>query len=264
MSVFAGFDVGSLVTKCVILNNGNILSSSIVDSRSDPEKAAEKALEIGLSKAHLTKEDIAYTVATGYGRIALPAVDKTVTELTCHGRGAHHLCPEARTVIDIGGQDSKILRLDEQGNMIEFAMNDKCAAGTGRFLEVMAHALEIELDELGEFSLQSNNPVSLSNTCAVFAETEIISLLASKRPKEDIAAGIHTSIAGRVGNMARSFGVHSDLMMVGGVAKNVGVKKALEDFLQVKFALVDTDPQITGALGAALLARNSFEGRSQP
>lgn len=259
--MYAGIDVGSLVTKCVILENGNILSCSIVDSRSDPERAAEEAIEIVLSKAHLTREDIASTVATGYGRIALPSVDKTVTELTCHGRGAHYLCPETRTVIDIGGQDSKVLRLDEQGNMIEFAMNDKCAAGTGRFLEVMAHALEIELDQLGEFSLHSNNPVSLSNTCAVFAETEVISLLASKRKKEDIASGIHMSIAGRVGNMARSFGVQRDLMMVGGVAKNIGVRKALEDFLQIEFVHMDTDPQITGALGAALLAKDFFERR---
>ncbi|MDY6857315.1 MAG: acyl-CoA dehydratase activase [Thermodesulfobacteriota bacterium] len=260
--MYAGIDVGSLVTKAVIVKDNTIMSCSIVDSRSDPERAANQALQEALSKAGLINKDLVYTVATGYGRVALTSVDRTVTELTCHGKGVHYLHPMSRTVIDIGGQDSKVLRLDQQGNMVDFAMNDKCAAGTGRFLEVMAHALEIELNRLGEFSLHSSTPVSLSSTCAVFAETEVISLLASKRGKEDIAAGVHESIARRVGNTVKSFGIQSEMFFSGGVAKNIGVRKALEDFLQIEFSTVDVDPQIIGALGAALLAQEFDEERS--
>lgn len=255
---YVGIDVGSLATKAVLLNGGMIASCAILSSRSDPEKAAYRALEEVLSKAGLKRDQVACMVATGYGRVALDFVDKTVTELTCHARGVHYLCPTARTIIDIGGQDSKILKLNERGDLIDFAMNDKCAAGTGRFLEVMASALEIGLEQLGDFSLRSNNPLRLSSTCTVFAETEVISLLASKQRKEDIAAGLHWAVASRVGNMAKSLGLQKEVVFVGGVAKNIGVKRALELSLQIEFAPLEEDPQITGALGAALLARDSL------
>jgi predicted CoA-substrate-specific enzyme activase len=253
--MFVGVDIGSLVTKAVVLDDDKIASWSIIDSRSDPERAADSAIEEALGKIGAGRSRVKVTVATGYGRVALRGVQKTVTELSCHGRGAHFLCPAARTVIDIGGQDSKVIRIDGEGNMVDFAMNDKCAAGTGRFLEVMSHTLEISLDDLGPYSLNSSNPLRLSSTCTVFAETEVISLLAAKQKKEDIAAGIHHAIARRVGNMAKSFGLEPEVVFVGGVAKNSGVRKALEGFLDVVFAPIDLDPQIVGAIGAALIAR---------
>jgi len=262
--MYIGVDIGSLVTKTVILKDGDIASYSIIDSRSDPEKAAKRSLEHALRKAGLGGDEIAFTVATGYGRTAFSDADKTVTELSCHGRGAHFLHPAARTIIDVGGQDSKVLRIDKSGDMVDFAMNDKCAAGTGRFLEVMCHALEIPLEELGSFSLRSTNSLRMSSTCTVFAETEVISLLAAKQKKEDIAAGLHHAIARRVGNMAKSFGIEKDMVFVGGVAKNSGVRKALEEFLGMKFAPISHDPQIVGALGAALLAEDFYEGRKKP
>jgi predicted CoA-substrate-specific enzyme activase len=156
------------------------------------------------------------------------------------------------------------MRIDKDGNMVDFAMNDKCAAGTGRFLEVMSQVLEVPLEKIGNFSLTSTNPLRLSSTCTVFAETEVVSLLASKQKKEDIAAGLHYAIARRVGNMVKSFGIKNDVVFVGGVAKNPGVRKALEEFLKVRFASISQDPQIVGALGAALLAKDFFERREKP
>lgn len=257
--MYAGVDIGSLVTKTVILRNGNILSYSIIDSRSDPEESAKQSLEEAVRKAGLKEDEIAFIVATGYGRVAFKKAHRIVTELSCHARGAHFLHPVTRTIIDIGGQDSKVMRIDKDGNMVDFSMNDKCAAGTGRFLEVMSHALEIPLEEIGNFSLQSSNPLRLSSTCTVFAETEVISLLAAKQKKEDIAAGLHSAIARRVGNMVKSFGIEKDVVFTGGVAKNHGVRKALEEFLNIKFAPLLHDPQIVGALGAALFAKDFFE-----
>lgn len=257
--MYTGVDIGSLVTKAVVLGNGTLVSYSIVDSRSNPEESANRALEEALGKAGLERNEIAYMVGTGYGRVSFEAADKEVTELSCHARGAHFLHPATRTVIDIGGQDSKVLRIDEDGNLTDFAMNDKCAAGTGRFLEVMSHALEIPLEEMGNFSLQSSNPHRLSSTCSVFAETEVISLLAAKRLKEDIAAGVHSAVAQRVGNMVKSFGIEQNVLFAGGVAKNSGVRRALEESLNINFVSVSEDPQIVGALGAALLAREFFE-----
>lgn len=260
--MFAGMDIGSLVTKVVLMRDGEMASYSIVDSRADPRRAAERALEQALQDVSCNRNEIRAIVATGYGRVAVAFANKTVTELTCHARGAHHLDPSARTVIDIGGQDSKVIRVDETGIMVDFAMNDKCAAGTGRFLEVMAQALEVKIEDMGEFSLRAERPCPMSNTCTVFAETEVISLVASGAKKEDITAGIHNAIAARVGNMAMKLGLEEDVLLVGGVSKNLGVRRAVEAFLEVEFAPVACDGQIVGALGAALLARDLAEGRS--
>lgn len=258
-TAFVGIDVGSLVTKAVILKDGDILSYSIVDSRSNPVKAAKSALDKALDGAGIGKEAISFIVGTGYGRIALDFVDKTVTELTCHAKGSHFLRPACRTIVDIGGQDSKVIKVDSKGNMVDFAMNDKCAAGTGRFLEVMAQALEISIDRLGEISLESGKPCRINSTCTVFAETEVVSLLAQKTKKEDIAAGLHKAIAVRVGNMAEKLGVEKEVVFVGGVSKNSGVKMGLKEFLGIEFEPIACDPQIVGALGAALIAKSSFE-----
>ncbi|MBI4722212.1 MAG: 2-hydroxyglutaryl-CoA dehydratase [Candidatus Stahlbacteria bacterium] len=261
--MFAGLDVGSLVTKAVILGNGDILSYSIEDSRSNPLKSAKRALDKALNSSWIGREALSFIVGTGYGRVALDFVDKTVTELTCHARGAYFLNPNVRTLIDIGGQDSKVIKLDKDGNMSDFAMNDKCAAGTGRFLEVMAHALEIELEKLGEVSLNSSTPCLVNNTCTVFAETEVISLTASGSKKEDISAGLHQAIASRVGNMAKKLGIESEILFVGGVSKNLGMRTALEEFLGIKFTSIEQDPQIVGALGAALIGKDLFEKKEE-
>lgn len=257
--MFAGIDVGSRVTKSVILNNEGIISYSLLDSGTDPRKAGERTFSEALSKADCKREDINFIVATGYGRVSLHFADKTVTELTCHARGAYHVNPNVRTLIDIGGQDSKIIRLDEGGRMVNFVINDKCAAGTGKFLEVMSQTLEIRLEEMGEFSLRSKNPCSVNSTCTVFAESEVISLLSSRKRVEDIIAGLHQAVGRRVGNMARGLGISKEVVFVGGVARNIGVKKALENFLGVEFATISKNPQIIGVLGAALLAKEYYE-----
>ncbi len=256
--LFAGLDVGSLSCKAVLLSADAIVAHCTVQTGANPRLTGEKALENALVEAGKHRQQVAYIVGTGYGRVNLPFVDKTITELTCHAKGAHYLNPEVRTVIDIGGQDSKVIRVDTDGNMIDFAMNDKCAAGTGRFLEVMARALELSLEKLGECSLQSQKPCSISNTCAVFAESEVISLLASGRDKNDIAAGLHLGVAQRVGNMVKRIGLVPEVAFVGGVAKNMGAQQTLEDFLEIRFVPATCDPQLNGALGAAVLAREIY------
>jgi (R)-2-hydroxyacyl-CoA dehydratese activating ATPase len=256
--IFAGLDVGSLATKAVLLTKDILLAYCIDQTGANPRLAGEMALKRVLSEAGKDKTQVACIVGTGYGRINLPFANRTITELTCHAKGAHFLNHEVRTVIDIGGQDSKVIHLDSDGNMVDFAMNDKCAAGTGRFLEVMAKALELNLGEMGECALQSREPSSITNTCAVFAESEVISLLASGKAKTDVAAGLHLAIAQRVGTMAKRIGLNREIAFAGGVAKNAGVQKALEDFLGVQFVSATIDPQLNGALGAAVLAREIY------
>ena len=255
--LFAGIDVGSLATKAVLMRGREILCHCIMQTGSTPLATACSAIDKILDLSGSMGEEIACVVGTGYGRVNLPFAKRTVTELTCHAKGAHYLNPAIHTVIDMGGQDSKVIRVDRDGNMIDFCMNDKCAAGTGRFLEVMAKALEISVEELGACALDSPAPCPINNTCAVFAESEVISLLASGRAREDIAAGLHSAIAQRVGNMAMRVGIEGEVVFVGGVAKNAGVRRALEEFLGIRFVSIGQDPQINGAIGAALLAGES-------
>jgi len=254
--MFVGIDIGSLVTKAVLINSNRLIAYFITDSRTGPIKAGETALKQVIEKADCRRENIKSIVVTGYGRISFSSAHKTVTELTCHGKGAHFLNPNVRTIIDIGGQDSKVIRIDKNGILTDFEMNDKCAAGTGRFLEVMADALGKNIEEMGDYSLKSHSPCSLTSTCTVFAESEVVSLSAKGVKKEDIAAGLHLSIAKRVGNMVKRLGSKSEYMFVGGVAKNVGIRKSLEEFLTIRFAEPNVDPQIVGALGAALIAKD--------
>lgn len=255
--MFAGIDIGSLVTKSLILRDDKIAGYSIINSRTEPKKVGEQALEEVLLSANCRREDIKCIVVTGYGRKSFSSTCRTVTELTCHAKGAYFLNPNTRTVIDIGGQDSKVIKLDDRGKMSDFVMNDKCAAGTGRFLEVMADALEIGLEQMGKVSLRSNRPCSLSSTCTVFAESEVISLIASGAKKEDIIAGLHNSISRRVGSMVRSIRMEKEIAFTGGVAKNKGVRRGLEEFLRVRFVELKEDPQVIGALGAALIAKEN-------
>jgi len=253
---YAGIDIGSLSTETVLIDKaGNILAAHIMATGSSSIKAAQKSFDNALNDAGATAEDIVYCVSTGYGRNKTPFADTKVTEITCHAKGAHVLFPEARTVIDIGGQDSKAIRIDENGNVLNFMMNDKCAAGTGRFLEVMARALEVDLEELGPLALQSDEDIKVSSVCTVFAESEVVSLIGEGLPTARIAWGVCRSVADRTISLAERVGLTPPIVMTGGVAKNVGVVAALEKRLNQKLTISD-EPQIVGALGAAHLARS--------
>ncbi len=251
--IAAGIDVGSLSAEAVLFDGDAILASTIIPTGVDSKRAAEEALHSALKAAGLEICALSHIVATGYGRISVPFAHRQITEITCHGRGAFHLDPEVRTVIDIGGQDSKVIRLDAEGKVLDFAMNDKCAAGTGRFLEVMAHALEVELESLAALSAQAHRATPISSTCTVFAESEVVSLLAAGEERTEIARGLHESVAARTSSLVYRVGLAEAVMMTGGVAKNGAVVQALEERLGVKIR-VPAEPQITGALGAALLA----------
>jgi (R)-2-hydroxyacyl-CoA dehydratese activating ATPase len=249
----AGIDIGSLSAEVVIFEQGEIIDYIIRPTGSNSKLAAEKALEEVLNKVGMRKDALAYIVATGYGRISIDYADKRITEITCHGRGAHYWDPDIRTIIDIGGQDSKVIRLNEEGKVIDFAMNDKCAAGTGRFLEVMANALEVELEGLAGLSSRAKNTVSISSMCTVFAESEVVSLIAQGLNREDIARGLHQSIADRTAGLVHRVGLLEKVMITGGVAKNAAVVEALNEKLNTSI-IVPPEPQIAGALGAAILA----------
>ncbi len=249
-----GIDIGSLSTDAVLLNDKKeIVSYEVIATGASSKKACDKIYNQILQITKLDAKDIDYVVATGYGRIKVPFADEVVTEITCHARGANYCFPNARTVIDIGGQDSKAIKLDAKGNVLDFSMNDKCAAGTGRFLEVMARTLEIELDDMGELSLKGTDSVSISSLCTVFAESEVVSLIGADHKTENICKGLHVSIAKRVSAQAKRVGLEEDVIMTGGVAKNIGVVRELEKKLSCSIQIPD-EPQIAGALGAALIA----------
>jgi predicted CoA-substrate-specific enzyme activase len=197
-------------------------------------------------------------VSTGYGRVSIGFANENVTEISCHGKGAHYFNPNIRTILDIGGQDSKAIKLNEQGEVIDFVMNDKCAAGTGRFLEMMARTLEIDISELGPISLEWKEDIDISSMCSVFAESEVISLIALNKEKCDIAHGIHKAIAGKAYSLMKRVGLEGEFMMTGGVAKNPGVVKAVEDKIGESLFICE-EPEIVGALGAALFAMESLE-----
>lgn len=258
MSIYTlGIDIGSTASKCVMLKDGKeIVSKSLVAvgaGTSGPQRAISEVLEA----AGMQKEDMSYILATGYGRNSLDEIaDHQMSELSCHAKGAAFLFPEVRTVIDIGGQDAKVLRV-ENGAMTNFQMNDKCAAGTGRFLDVMARVLEVDVNDLGALGAKSTKYVGISSTCTVFAESEVISQLAKETDKCDIINGIHQSVANRVAGLAHRVGVQDMVVMTGGVAQNSGVVKALQDQLGHE---VHTSPltQYNGALGAALFAYQRY------
>jgi len=256
----AGIDIGSLSTEVVILERGKILAEIILPTGASSKAAAEKAMQKALEESRLSLDDLQYTIATGYGRVSAPFAREKVTEITCHGRGAFYLDASVRTVIDIGGQDSKVIRLNSRGKVVDFVMNEKCAAGTGRFLEVMAHALEIDLPEMSRLAPLAKKGVTISSMCTVFAESEVVSLIAEGYPREEIVKGIIASIVERTVSMANRVGVEEALMMTGGVAKNTALVKALQERLGIKVT-VPPEPQIVGALGAALLAEEGLGKR---
>ncbi|TAL32461.1 MAG: 2-hydroxyglutaryl-CoA dehydratase [Spirochaetes bacterium] len=251
--ITAGVDIGSITTKAALLDDGKLLGTRVGFTGYHAESAGAKVYDELLRDLGLERGAVARLISTGYGRNALKIADTSVTEITCHAAGAHYLDPNIRSIIDIGGQDSKAIALDERGKVRDFTMNDKCAAGTGRFLEVMARALEVDLDEFGALSLESREPSKISNLCTVFAESEVISLISRGEARNDIIAGIHESIAARVVSMARRVGVTEPLMMTGGVAKNLGVARALEKKLGFPI-VISRFAQENGAIGAAVIA----------
>ena len=248
-----GVDIGSTSSKAVVLRDGmEVLARRVVGlgtGTAGPQRVYQAALE----EAGITRQGIAHLTVTGYGRLTFPDADSQVSEVSCHGKGLSFLLPSVRTVIDIGGQDAKALRINERGGLVNFVMNDKCAAGTGRFLDVMARILDVPISGLGELSERSEHPVSISNVCTVFAESEVISQLASGAPLEDIVAGIHLSVARRVAALAMRIGIEDEVAMSGGVAKNSGVVRAMSAELGRPIQ-VHPDAQLAGAYGAALLA----------
>lgn len=253
--ITCGVDVGSLTAKAVVYDSltGRVCGQALQRTEYNSEVAGREVLQTALEQAGLQFEDLSALTATGYGRVVLEFATYRLTEITCHARGVHHLLPEVRTVIDIGGQDSKVTRLDEQGRPLDFEMNDRCAAGTGRFLEVMAGALGVDLAGLAALALTAHEPVTLSSTCTVFAESEVVGLLAHGRDRAEVAAGLCGAVAQRVVAMARRTGIEHPVAFTGGVALNAGVRRALSDLLG-EVVVMPAEPQLTGALGAALLA----------
>ena len=260
--MFAGIDIGSVTTKAVIVNEREkILAFSLIPTSYDRGKSGAEVLDLALGKIQKSDDGIKYIVSTGYGRRAFTSSDKVLPEIVCHAKGTKFLFPAVRTIIDIGGQDSKVMELDEDGGVVRFEMNDKCAAGTGRFLEVLTERiLNLPMDELGPLALKSKQGCTLSSVCTVFAESEIISLLSEHKTKEDIAYGISRAIARRVIGMGAGGQISYNELIVfsGGVAKNIGVVKAIEEELG-KEVMTPKEPQITAALGAALFAKEQAQ-----
>jgi predicted CoA-substrate-specific enzyme activase len=254
---WAGCDVGSTTGKAVILTESGVVATSLVPSTLDPEKTALDALKEAVEQVPdlESHENCAYLVGTGYGRLEVPFADENISEITCHAMGACHLDPSIRTVVDIGGQDLKAIATTEDGTVKEFAMNDKCAAGTGRFFESMARTFQITLEEFSSLSLKSKSPTGITAQCSVFAESEVVSLVAKKTPPEDIAAGAQQAVARRVMAMARRVGINPAFTISGGCAKNEGLLRILEERLDVPVVRLTFDPQLVGALGAALMAQ---------
>ena len=252
--IVAGCDVGSLTAEVVLLEDGAILGSEIMLVRPTAEQSARDVMDRLLGRLHLSHDDIAFAVATGYGRETIPFADANLSEISCHAKGAHHLVPAIRTVIDVGGQDCKAIRVGEDGCVEDFVMNDKCAAGTGRSLELNSEALGVAVSELGPLSLQAGEVIVITSQCSIFTELEIMHLLMEGRSTADIAAGINQAMARRVKMLVGRVGIKKDVGITGGVSKNVGVVKCLEEMLQTDFVGFPEDPQIMGALGAALFA----------
>jgi len=253
---FAGVDIGSTMTKVVLIDKaGNLLSFIKGPTGAEHRQLANEVMRQALRQATLQIGDISYIVATGYGRLNVPFADRQITELSCHARGVSSLFPNVRTAIDIGGQDAKCMRIDN-GRLVDFVMNDKCAAGTGRFLEVTAATLGIKLEDMGEISLKATKRIAISNLCTIFAQQEVVALLSRGEKLDNILAGLHDALASRVAALARRLGVEPDLVLTGGVAKNSGMVKAMKESLGCEI-LVPEEPLLTGALGAAILAKET-------
>lgn len=264
MGYFLGIDIGSLTGKAVIIDeNTKIHAQKVLYVKKLPIHTVNALLEDVFPKVNVKGfSEITYCVGTGYGRRKIPLASETMSEITCHGTGAHQLLPNLRTVIDIGGQDCKVIRLDERGHLKNFIMNEKCAAGTGRYLEIMAETLNLTLDELGTLSLKAKNPFSLATKCSIYARQEVMQLISDGIKKPALAAAINKAMAERVINLAEKVGIEEDVAVSGGVAKNIGVISSMERLINTTFKKFPVDPQIIGALGAALIAKRAYEKKS--
>ncbi len=264
MAYAAGVDVGSTQTKAVLINeDGQIVARGLVDTGANVVQAAERAFRLSVKEANIDEGQVGYVIGTGYGRYRVTFGNAQVTEISCHGRGAVHLFPQTRTVVDMGGQDTKAIRVSGTGEIVDFCMNDKCAAGTGRFLGAAAAALAIPLNKLGDTALQSTRPVKISTTCTVFAESEVLAWLGKGKKVEDILWGVHKSIAVRSAGLMRRVGVEGDITFTGGVSKNSAMVAALAERLGASLNVSDESHYI-GALGAALFALDHIKSSRAP
>lgn len=264
MSIVMGCDIGSLTSKAVILNKRRILGSALIQSKARPETSAEHVIKEVLKDTKLERKDINFCVGTGYGRKKVPVVDKTVSEIMCHGKGARWMLPSARTIIDIGGQDCKAIRLDAEGNVDKFVANDKCASGTGRFLEVMADLLHVTVDELGGLSAKSTKSFVMAATCTLWAQAEVVKRLNSGYKPADLASSINKAMATRASILLSAVGIEDDVLMTGGVAKNSGVQTDLENLIGHRIKKIrKADPQLAGAIGAAVIAQETLSQKEK-
>lgn len=265
MKYVAGVDVGSTQTKAVIIDqNKTIVGRALLDMETSMVTIAQDTFKAALANADITEDQVLYVVGTGYGRYNVTFGQEQVTEISCHARGAIALFPGTRTVIDIGGQDTKAIRVKADGQVGDFTMNDKCAAGTGRFLGAASYALEMSLSDLGPLALKSQNPVRITTTCTVFAESEIISHLAKGMLPEDVLMGVHQAITSRCVSLARRVGIESEVTFTGGVSRNVAIVKLLEEAAGMKIN-VSPDAHFCGALGAALFSHErAFGAETRP
>jgi predicted CoA-substrate-specific enzyme activase len=260
-SIAIGVDIGSTTAKAVVLNQQETMWTALIPSGMNPPASGKEVFRLALEKSQHSPEDVGIIIATGYGRVSAEFANRTVTEISCHGRGANFLNPATRTIIDIGGQDSKAISLDEHGKVIDFMINDKCASGTGRFLETAAElVLRVKLQDLGSLSARATDTPNISSACTVFAQTEMVSLLATGVSVENLVAGLHKSIASKVSSMVKRIGIRPTVMMTGGVAKNSGVIDAFRKELNIDVVIpTNMDPQLVGALGAALIAQEMMK-----
>lgn len=252
--ITAGVDIGSTASKALVMINGTALAYVIGPSSANPARTASEVFRESCRKAGINEKDVAYVVGTGYGRANVAFANENVSEISCHAAGAYSVMPEVRTIIDIGGQDCKAISLENDGRLKNFAMNDKCAAGTGRFFEAMSRVFRMDLDEFSRLSLNARKTIPVTAQCSVFAESEVISLLAKKQPPSDVAAGIQAAVAKRCFTLLKRIGIREKLTVTGGCAKNAGLMKALGELLRMEIAPLVVDPQLMGALGAAVLA----------
>ncbi len=260
--IVAGIDLGSATGKAVVMKDGDVIGTHIEPSTAHPLKMANRVIEAALAEAGVPSVDhIENTVSTGYGRLDIPFANENVSEIACHAKGAHWMVPSVRTVIDIGGQDCKVISVSPKGGVLEFVMNDRCAAGTGRFFEGISRGLGCGLDGISALENQGEKPCVISNQCSVFAESEVVTLVNEGTDFRNIIAGVNLSVAKRLKGMARRVGVIEDVVLTGGCSKNDGLVKAIGESLEVEVKRLPRDPQLAGALGAALLARERLDAK---
>jgi benzoyl-CoA reductase subunit D len=263
MVTVVGIDAGSKNTKVVVLKDNQILSTDFVLSGFDQEQSAEQALKRALNKAMLTREDVEHITVTGAGMEAISFANDNITTITANGRGANFIFPSARTVIDIGAEEGRVIRIDELGKVKDFGINEKCAAGAGAFIEAMSRALEVDIDTMGELSLKSTKQIPMNAQCTIFAESEVVSLIHQKTSKEDIIRAVHDAIADRNTSMVRQIGIEKEVALIGGVAKNIGFVESMNRNLGFDLLVSNevVSPEYVSALGAALVARDKVGGK---